>query len=91
MRWEHCPRCKSRRVGVRGGIGCFSFVIVLIVSFFIAAIISFLWRVITNVEPEAETLLIYTAIVALLLSFVANRLMKFLYCKDCELGWRPKR
>ncbi|WP_226567770.1 hypothetical protein [Bacillus stratosphericus] len=86
MEWQRCPRCNSNRVGKRGSAGCLSILLMLFISFFISYVATnflffsiFLLRIVLFV------------IIFIYLIKLREKIFGYLYCKDCELSFKPRR
>jgi hypothetical protein len=83
MKWEHCIRCGSNRVGERFFIG--RGVRIILISFLIGIITSVFHDSI--VADIIGSIVIYLPIYGIVVIFKSKRLV----CKDCEISWKPNK
>ncbi|WP_350303731.1 hypothetical protein [Bacillus pumilus] len=88
MEWQRCPRCNSNRVGKRvKSAGCVSILLILGISFYIPYMIT----KIVFIPFIKETIgIILFFIIFIYLSGLREKKVSYLYCKDCELSFKPQ-
>lgn len=87
MEWQRCPRCNSNRVGKRGSAGCLAILLMLFISFFTSYVVtSFVF-----ISIFRDILRIgLIVIIFIYLTKLREKIFGYLYCKDCELSFKPR-
>jgi len=89
MKWQRCPRCNSNRVTeVYSRTGCIGFIFILFISYFITFMIV---QTFTGVFEFNKASFAIIVIVALALLVIKKILTTRLFCKDCEVRFKPPK
>ncbi|WP_139368245.1 DUF1385 domain-containing protein [Evansella clarkii] len=88
MKWEKCIRCGSNRVISRSPTGCLGIGFFLALPFFITA--NHIGEP-TLLGNNDESNFLRGAIGILILAILVIYFGRQLYCKDCELRWKPSK
>lgn len=89
MEWQRCPRCDSHRVGKRQKRnGCFTILFYFIVAFLASTFLPGLLLG-QNLSISILSPVIFIIVLIVLFRLKSNK-SRYLYCKDCELLFKPQ-